>query len=114
MQTREKHAHLFSASWRSQQESQKNLFFWQSISLALNWRRHAVTDEFCSMSIDKSKKDSSLAETVSHVRHRVSLVRTPSNRRWTRVPTSCWWCAVAPDAEPFVVSAGMDNIVGTD
>lgn len=37
------------------------------------------------MSMDKSKKDSSLEETVSHVRHRVSLVKTPSNKRWTRV-----------------------------
>ncbi len=44
-----------------------------------------MTLEFCSMSIDKSRKDSSLDETVSQVRQRVSLVKTPSNKRCTRV-----------------------------
>lgn len=53
----------FSASWSPQHESQKNLFRWQSISLALNCRRHAVTDEFCSMSIERSRKDSSREDT---------------------------------------------------
>ena len=77
--------HLFSASWRSQQESQKNLFFWHSISLALNCLKHAVTLEFCSISIDKSRKDSSRDETVSQVRHLVSEVRVPAKRRCTRV-----------------------------
>ena len=37
------------------------------------------------MSMDKSRKDSSRDVTVSQVRHRVSDVRTPSNRRWTSV-----------------------------
>ena len=37
------------------------------------------------MSIERSRKDSSREETVSHVRHRVSLVRTPSNSLWTIV-----------------------------
>ena len=76
------HTLRFSASCRPQQLSQKNLLRWQSISLALNCRRHAVTDEFCSMSMDRSKKDSSREDTVSHVRHRVSLVRAPSNSWW--------------------------------
>ena len=37
------------------------------------------------MSIERSRKDSSREETVSHVRHRVSLVRTPSKSLWTIV-----------------------------
>lgn len=37
------------------------------------------------MSIERSRNDSSLEETVSQVRHRVSLVNTPSNKRWTSV-----------------------------
>lgn len=37
------------------------------------------------MSIERSRKDSSREETVSHVRHRVSLVRTPSNSLCTIV-----------------------------
>ena len=56
-------SYLFSASCRSQQESQKNLFFWQSISLAENCRRQAVTLEFCSISMERSRKDSSREET---------------------------------------------------
>ena len=101
MQTREKHTHLFSASWRSQQESQKNLFFWQSISLALNWRRHAVTEEFCSMSIDRSKKDSSRDETVSQVRQRVSLVRMPSKSWCTSVFLARFGSAPADERVPI-------------
>ena len=65
---RERDTHRFSASCSPQQLSQKNLFRWQSISLALNWRRHAVTDEFCSMSIERSRKDSSRAETCARAR----------------------------------------------
>jgi hypothetical protein len=37
------------------------------------------------MSIERSRKDSSREETVSHVKHRVSLVRTPSKSLWTIV-----------------------------
>ena len=85
------------------------MFFWQSISLALNWRRHAVTDEFCSMSIDRSMNDSSRDDTVSHVRHRVSLVSTPSNSRWMSVE---WNCAALcdVDAAGCVDSVAMDAL----
>lgn len=81
---------LFSASCRPQHASQKNLFLWQSISLALNCRKQAVTLEFCSISMDKSKKDSSREDTFSQVRHRVSLVKLPSNIWWTNVPPDKW------------------------
>lgn len=37
------------------------------------------------MSIERSKKDSSREDTVSHVRHRVSLVSVPSKSRCTSV-----------------------------
>ena len=37
------------------------------------------------MSIERSRKDSSREETVSHVKHRVSLVRTPSKSLCTIV-----------------------------
>jgi hypothetical protein len=55
----------FSASCSPQQLSQKNLFRWHSISLALNWRKHAVTLEFCSMSIERSRNDSSREDTFT-------------------------------------------------
>jgi hypothetical protein len=86
---------LFSASCRPQHESQKNLFFWHNISLAENCRRQDVTDVCCSISIDRSKKSSSRDDvyesafqllragkvfTVSQLKHRVSLVKTPSNK----------------------------------
>jgi len=38
------------------------LLRWQRVSLAENWRRHDVTDVFCSMSIDRSRKLSSRDE----------------------------------------------------
>lgn len=56
------------------------------------------------MSIERSMKDSSRDDTVSHVRHRVSLVSTPSNSRWTIVE---WYevpRAVDVDAGGFVES----------
>ena len=84
--------HLFSASCKLPHVSQKNLFLRESISLALNWRRHAVTDEFCSISMDKSRKDSSRDETVSQVKHRVSLVSVPSNKEWTKVLGGSFRC----------------------
>ena len=43
------------------------------------------------MSMDKSRNDSSRDETVSHVRQRVSLVSTPSKRRWTKVDEFVGW-----------------------
>ena len=100
--------HLFSASWRSQQESQKNLFFWHSISLALNCLRHAVTDEFCSMSIERSMNDSSREETVSHVKQRVSLVKTPSKSLCTMVEWYPVACAVDVEGAGWVDSVAID------
>lgn len=70
---------LFSASCRPQHLSQENLFRWHNISLALNCRRQAVTEEFGSISIERSKNSSSREVTVSQERHRVSFVKTPSN-----------------------------------
>ena len=55
--------HRFSASCRPQHESQKNLFFSHNISLALNCFKQAVTLEFCSMSIERSRNASSRDET---------------------------------------------------
>lgn len=93
--------HLFSASCKPQHLSHENLFRWQSISLALNCRKHAVTDELGSISIERSRKASSRevtctssAEsasypnilrrgllTVSQDKQRVSFVKMPSNNR---------------------------------
>jgi hypothetical protein len=53
----------FSASCSPQQLSQKNLFRWHNISLALNCRKHAVRLEFCSMSMERSRNDSSREDT---------------------------------------------------
>ena len=50
------------------------------------------------MSIERSRKDSSREETVSHVRHRVSLVRTPSNSL----------CTIVDDGGLDPVEAGSD------
>lgn len=65
-------AHLFSASCRPQHLSQENLFRWHNISLALNCRRQAVTEEFGSISIERSKNSSSREVTWS-----ASKVSTP-------------------------------------
>jgi len=51
------------------------------------------------MSIERSRKDSSREETVSHVRHRVSLVRTPSKSL----------CTIVDDGELDPVKAGSDT-----
>jgi len=51
------------------------------------------------MSIERSRKDSSREETVSHVRHRVSLVRTPSKSL----------CTIVDDDEFDPVEAGSDT-----
>lgn len=39
-----------------------------------------MIEQFCSISIDRSRNDSSLEETFSQVKHRVSLVNVPSKR----------------------------------
>ena len=46
-------------------------------TIALKLRMHAETDEFCSISRERSRKHSSRLVTVSHARQRVSLVRMP-------------------------------------
>jgi len=76
--------HLF-ASCRLQHASQKNLFSARSASEDENLRMHALTDEFCSISSERSRKHSSRLVTVSHVRQRVSLVRMPSKMEWIHV-----------------------------
>jgi hypothetical protein len=51
------------------------------------------------MSMERSRKDSSLDETVSHVKHLVSLVRTPSKSL----------CTIVEDGELDPVEAGSDT-----
>jgi len=51
------------------------------------------------MSMERSRKDSSREETVSHVRHRVSLVRTPSKSL----------CTIVDGDELESVEAGSDT-----
>jgi len=41
------------------------------------------------MSMERSRKDSSREDTVSQVRQRVSLVKTPSNKLCTSVASFC-------------------------
>jgi len=65
--------------------SQWNLFRSHNISLALNCRKQADTELFCSISIERSKKTSSRLVTFSHVRHFVSLVKIPSKSSWTHL-----------------------------
>src|SRR5271155_4312041 len=74
----------FSASCKPPQISQWNLLRSHNISLALNWRKHALTLEFCSISILKSKNTSSLVVIFSQVRHFVSEVNIPSNNSCTQ------------------------------
>ena len=80
-----------------------------------------MTLEFCSISMDRSKKDSSREETyepidkpqgqsfnaqqhtVSQVKHRVSLVSTPSNSLCTRVAS----CGLVPEFEPVATVGGV-------
>ena len=81
------------------------MFRWHSISLALNCLRHAVTLEFCSMSIDRSRNASSRADTVSHVRHRVSLVSAPSNSSCTSVFCSRRWAVDGASEDGAAVEA---------
>ena len=51
------------------------------------------------MSIERSRKDSSREETVSQVKHRVSLVRTPSKSL----------CTIVGDDELDPVEEGSDT-----
>lgn len=57
--------------------SQKNLSSAFKVSVELKFLRQLVIELFCSISKLKSKNVSSLAVTVSHRRHRVSLVSVP-------------------------------------
>jgi len=57
--------------------SQKNLSSAFNVSVELKFFKQLVIELFCSISRLKSKKVSSLAVTVSHRRHLVSLVSIP-------------------------------------
>jgi hypothetical protein len=57
--------------------SQKNLSSAFKVSVELKFLRQLVMELFCSISKLKSKNVSSLAVTVSHLRHRVSFVSIP-------------------------------------
>lgn len=57
--------------------SQKNLSSAFKVSVELKFLRQLVIELFCSISRLKSKNVSSLAVTVSHLRHLVSLVNKP-------------------------------------
>jgi hypothetical protein len=57
--------------------SQKNLSSAFKVSVELKFFRQLVMELFCSMSTLRSKNVSSLAVTVSHLKHLVSLVSMP-------------------------------------
>lgn len=59
--------------------SQKNLSSAFRVSVELKFLRQLVIELFSSISRLKSKKVSSLAVTVSHLRHFVSFVNMPCN-----------------------------------
>lgn len=61
--------YLLSASCKPEHTSQKYLFLWHSVSLAENWRRQDVMDEFISTSIDKSINASSRLVTYLVIRN---------------------------------------------
>lgn len=65
------------ASGYLQHLSQKNLSSAFKVSVELKFLRQLVIELFCSMSRLRSKKVSSLAVTVSHRKHLVSLVSMP-------------------------------------
>ncbi len=48
--------------------------------------RQLEMDEFCSMSTDRSRNDSSRVRTASQHMHRVSVARVPSKISWTHLP----------------------------
>jgi hypothetical protein len=57
--------------------SQKNLSSAFKVSVEQKFFRQLVIELFCSMSTLRSRNVSSLAVTVSHLRHLVSLVNMP-------------------------------------
>lgn len=72
--------HTFIFTWASckvQQESHWNLLSLHKVSVLLKFFRQLVIEVFCSTSMLKSKKSSSLDVTVSQLRHLVSLVKIP-------------------------------------
>mmetsp|Transcript_26131 Transcript_26131/g.62161 ORF Transcript_26131/g.62161 Transcript_26131/m.62161 type:complete len:210 (+) Transcript_26131:437-1066(+) len=75
----------FSASWRQQQLSQKNLSSCPRVSVELKLRKQLVREEFCSMSRLRSRKSSSREVTVSHIMQRVSLTSFPWKISCTQV-----------------------------
>ena len=62
-------------------------YFWsaQRVSVLLNTLRQWEIEVLASTSTDKSKKSSSLDETVSQFKHLVSLVNVPWNSSWIHV-----------------------------
>lgn len=100
---------LFSASCKLQHRSQEYLFLWQSISLAENCLKQAVTLVFCSISIERSKNASSLDVMVSHVRHRVSLVNMPEKRSWIQDGLPCVILRVTREEEEESVEPDYDG-----
>ena len=66
------------------------------------------------MSIERSRNDSSREDTVSHVRQRVSLVRTPSNSLCTIVAWCAAACAVVVDEGGCVESVAIDALTWTE
>lgn len=62
------------------------------------------------MSMERSRNDSSREETVSQVRHRVSLVNVPSNSLCTSVAAS----GAVPELELVVVGAIFDASVAME
>lgn len=63
--------------------SQKNLSSAFNVSVELKFFKQLVIELFCSISRLKSKNVSSLAVTVSHRRHLVSLVSIPWSEQFT-------------------------------
>ena len=71
---------LWKLTWASckvQHESHWNLLSLHRVSVLLKFFKQLVIDVFCSTSMLKSKKSSSLLVTVSQFKHRVSLVKMP-------------------------------------
>ncbi|KAJ0884008.1 hypothetical protein HanPSC8_Chr10g0428461 [Helianthus annuus] len=69
---------LFCASCKlGQHLSQKNLSSAFKVSVELKFFKQLVIELFCSISRLKSKNVSSLAVTVSHLKHFVSFVSIP-------------------------------------
>lgn len=71
--------------------SQKNLSSAFKVSVELKFFRQLVMELFCSMSTLRSKNVSSLAVTVSHLKHLVSLVSMPCvgcNNKYIKITTN--------------------------